>query len=78
MEYGNDRVFPLLWDFPLASDKGGKPTELQKDGAVLLKSEFQQFRGKAIRSHCCAFAIAFIAVAISSSVDSIPRALATG
>ena len=26
--------------------------ELQQDGPVLLKSEFQQFRGKAIRPHC--------------------------
>ena len=41
VEYGNDRVFPLLWDFPLALDGGGKSVELQQDGSVLLKSEFQ-------------------------------------
>ena len=40
-----------LRDFPLAPGKGCKPMELQQDGPVLLKSEFQQFRGKAIRSH---------------------------
>ena len=78
MEYGNDRIFPLLWDFPLAPDEDGKSMELQQDGPVLLKSEFQQFRGKAIRSHRFRVAIAFIALAISSSVGSIPRALATG
>ena len=75
-EYGNDRVFPLLWDFPLAPDEGGKPAELQQDGPVLLKSEFQQLRGKVIRPHCFRVFIAFIAVAVSSSVGSI-RALAT-
>ena len=50
-ENGNDRVFSLLWDFPLAPDEGVKPMELQQDGSVLLKSKFQQFRGKAIRPH---------------------------
>ena len=29
VEYGSDRVFPLLRDFPLALDEGGKPMELQ-------------------------------------------------
>ena len=52
VEYGNDHVFPLLWNFPLALDEGGKPVELQQDGPVLLKSEFQRFRGKAIGPHC--------------------------
>ena len=52
MEYGNDRVFPLLRDFPLAPDEGVESVELQQDESVLLKSEFQQFRGKAVRPHC--------------------------
>ena len=52
MEYGNERVFPLLWDVPFAPDKGDKLVEFQQDGLVLLKSPFQQFRGKAIRPHC--------------------------
>ena len=43
-----------------------------------LNSSFQQFRRKAVQSHAFAFAIAFITMAISSSVGSIPRALATG
>ena len=51
MEYCNDRIFPLLWDFSLAPDEDGKLMELPQDGPVLLKSEFQQFCGKAIRSH---------------------------
>ena len=79
MKYGNDRVFPLLlWDFPLAPDEGVKSMELQQDGPVSLKSEFQQFHGKAVRPHCFRVCTAFSAVAISSSVGSIPRALATG
>ena len=41
VEYCNDRIFPLLWDFPLAPDEDGKPMELPQDGPVLLKSEFQ-------------------------------------
>ena len=45
-------LFLLLLGFPLAPEEGGKPVELQQDGPVLLKSEFQQFRGKAIRPHC--------------------------
>ena len=73
VEYGNDRVFPLLWDFPLVPDEGGKPMELQQDGPVLSKSELHQYRGMAIPF---AFAIPFIAVAIPSSVGSIPRVLA--
>ena len=77
-EYGNDCIFPLPWDFPLALNGDGKSMELQQDGPVLSKSEFQQFRGKASGLTAFAFAIAFIAVAISSSVGSIPRALATG
>ena len=52
VEYGNDRIFLLLWNFPLAPDKGSKPMEFQQDGLVLLKFEFQQFHGKAIRPHC--------------------------
>ena len=52
VEYCNDRVFPLLWDFPLAPDEGGESVELQQDGPILLESEFQQFRGKSVRSHC--------------------------
>ena len=40
VEYGNDRVFPLLWDFPLTPDEGGELVELQQDGPILLKSEF--------------------------------------
>ena len=51
MEYGNE-VFLLLWNFPLAPDEGSKPMEFQQDGPVLLKFDFQQFRGKAIRPHC--------------------------
>ena len=51
MESGNDSVLLLLWDFPLAPDEGDKSVELQQDGLVLLKSEFQQFRGKAVRPH---------------------------
>ena len=43
VEYCNDRVFPLLWDFPLAPDEGGESVELQQDGPILLESEFQQF-----------------------------------
>ena len=77
MEYSNDRVFSLLWDFPLAPDEGGKSAELHQDGAVLFKYEFQQFHVKTIRPSAFGFAIAFIAVEISSSVGSIPRALAT-
>ena len=50
-EYGNDRIFPLLWDFPLAPYEDDKSMELQQDGPVLLKSELQQFRGKAFRFH---------------------------
>ena len=52
VEYCNDRVFLLLWDFPLAPDEGGESVELQQDGPILLESEFQQFRGKSVRSHC--------------------------
>ena len=37
VEYGNDRVFQLLWDFSLAPDEGGKPMELQQDGPVLVR-----------------------------------------
>ena len=40
VEYCNDRVFPLLWDFPLAPDEGGESVELQQDGPILLESEF--------------------------------------
>ena len=35
VEYCNDRVFPLLWDFPLAPDEGGESVELQQDGPIL-------------------------------------------
>ena len=42
MEYSNNHVFPLLWDFHLAPGEGGKSLELQQDGPVLFKSEFQQ------------------------------------
>ena len=52
VEYGNDHVFLLLWDLPLTPDEGGESVELQQDGPVLLKSEFQQFRGKPVRPHC--------------------------
>ena len=52
--------------------------ELQQDCPILMQSEFQQFRGKPVRPTTFSFAIAFIAVAISSSVGSISRALATG
>ena len=78
MEYGNDRVFPLLWDFPLALDEGGESVELQQDGSVLLSPSFSSSAGRSSSPNTFAFAIAFIAVAISSSVGSIPRALATG
>ena len=55
VEYGSDRVFSLLWDFslaPNAPNEGGESVELQQDAPVLLKSEFQQFHGKAVRPHC--------------------------
>ena len=78
MEYCNDRVFSLLWDFLLAPDEGGKSVELQLDGPVLFNSEFQQFREKVIQPHHFAFDIGFIGVAISSSVGSFSRTLATG
>ena len=52
--------------------------ELQQDGPVLLKSELQRSAGRPSGPTAFAFDIAFIAVAISSSVGSIPRALATG
>ena len=52
VEYGNDRVFLLLWNFSLAPDEGSKPMEFQQDSPVLLKFKFQQFRGKTIRPHC--------------------------
>ena len=54
VEYGNDRVFPLLWDFPLAPNEGGESVELQPGSPVLvlLKCEFQQFLRKAVRPHC--------------------------
>ena len=71
-------AFPLLWDFPLAPDEGGKPMELQQDGPVLLKSEFSSPAGRPSGPIAFAFAIAFIAAAISSSVGSIPKARATG
>ena len=34
MEYSNDRVFRLLWDFPLARNEGGELVELQQDGPI--------------------------------------------
>ena len=40
VDYGNDCVFSLLWDFPLAPNEGGKLVELQQDGPVLLELEF--------------------------------------
>ena len=43
MEYGNYRAFLLLWYFPSAPDKGGKPLELQGDSQFLLKSNFEGF-----------------------------------
>ena len=52
--------------------------ELQKDGPVLLKSKFQQFRGKAIRPHCFRIYHRLHCCGISSPVGSILRALATG
>ena len=45
MEHCSDRIFAMLWDFPLAPDEDGEPMELPQDGPVLLKSEFQQFYG---------------------------------
>ena len=71
MEYGSDRTFPLLWDFPLAPDEGGKPMELQQDGPVLVKSEFQQFRGKAIRPH--SFRVCYCTVVVVVTVSHIQR-----
>ena len=52
--------------------------ELQQDGPVLLESEFRSSAARPSSPTACAFAIAFIDVAISSFVGSIPRALATG
>ena len=49
VEYGYDLVVRLLWYFPLAPDEGGESVDLQQDGPFLLKSEFQQFRGKPVR-----------------------------
>ena len=66
MEYGNDRVFPLLWDFPLAPDEGGKPMELQEDGPVLLEAEFSSSTERPSGPTAFAFAIDFIAV------DNVP------
>ena len=43
MECGNCRAFLLLWYFPFAPDKGGKPLELQEDSQVLLKSNCEGF-----------------------------------
>ena len=62
-----------------SSDEGGKSVKLQQ-GLVLLKSGFYQFHGKAIvyGPTYFTFAIAFIAVVISSFAGMIPRALATG
>ena len=51
-EYGNDRIFPLLLDFPLAPDECGELVEFQQDGPGFLKSKFQWFRGKAGRPDC--------------------------
>ena len=50
MEYGNDRIFPLLWDFPLAPDEDGKSMELQQDGSVLLKCRGEKNRALACPS----------------------------
>ena len=52
VEYDNERSFRLLWDFPLAPNEGGESVELEQDGSILLKSDFQQFRGKALWPHC--------------------------
>ena len=35
MDYGSERVFPLLGGFPLAPDEGGKPVELQQECTTL-------------------------------------------
>ena len=78
VEYGNDHVFPLLWNFPLKPDEGGKPMKLQQDGPVLLKSEFQQFRGKAIRPHRFRVCHYLYRCGNLLLVGSILRALATG
>ena len=37
MEYGNDRVFPLLWDFRLAPDESGMLVELQRMTGFMIK-----------------------------------------
>ena len=42
--------FHCCGTFP--SHEGGESMELQQDGPILLKSEFQQFRGKPVRPHC--------------------------
>ena len=47
-------------------DEGGKLMELQQDGPVLLKSSFSSSAGRPSGPTAFAFAIAFIAVAISS------------
>ena len=52
VEYGNDCVFPLLWDFSLATREGDKSMELQQDDPVLLKSELYQLNRKAVWPHC--------------------------
>ena len=61
--YGNDRVFPLLWNFPLAPEDSLKFVELQQDGPVMLKTEsFSSFMGRTSGSTAFAFANAFITV----------------
>ena len=52
--------------------------ELQQDGPVLLKAEFSSSAGRPSGPTAFAFIIAFIDVAISSSMGSIPRVLAAG
>ena len=78
VEYNNDRVFPFLWDFSLAPTEGRTSVKLQQDGPVLLKSTFRSYTGRPPGHTASTFVLASIAVAISSSVGSIPRTLTTG
>ena len=44
--------FHCFGTFPLTPDAGGASVELHQDGLVLLKSNFQQARRKAVQTHC--------------------------
>ena len=79
MDYGNDRVSPLLWNFPFKPDEGGESVELQQNGPFFFESEVQQLHGEGRPAPLLfVFTIAFTVVVTFSSLGSIPRILATG